>query len=324
MKKKYFFALIFLVFSCASNAVDETLQTVANRFFSPMPLAMPGSENDSAAKVTLGKALYFETALSSNRSQSCNSCHVLTDGGNGVDNLTTSLGALGHRGQRNSPTTFNAGLQFAQFWDGRAKNLLEQGKGPLFNSLEMAMPSEAAVVNRLVDEGYLSQFEQAFPEQKTPLNMDNVLEALASFQRTLLTKDRFDAYLKGDATALSAPEQRGLLTFISKGCNACHTGALLGGQLLMKMGIVHAYPNLVDKGRAQVTGNAADNFVFKVPSLRNVAKTAPYFHDGKVATLEQAIIDTAWHQLGAKLTPAEVEDIRLFLLSLNNLEKFAN
>ncbi|MCL4130388.1 UNVERIFIED_CONTAM: hypothetical protein GTU68_036520 [Idotea baltica] len=300
------------------------MQLLANRFFAPLPAVMPDSENDSVAKIALGKALYFETALSYNRSQSCNSCHRLTEGGAGVDNLKTSLGALGHRGERNSPTTYNAGLQFAQFWDGRAKNLLEQGKGPIFNQSEMAMSSENQVVNRLVEQRYLNQFEHAFPGQAAPLKMDNILEALAAFQRTLITRDRFDVYLKGDAAALSAPEKQGLMMFISKGCNACHTGALLGGQLFMKMGIVHAYPNIVDKGRGKITGNPADNFIFKVPSLRNVAQTAPYFHDGKAETLEEAIIQTAWHQLGTKLTPQEVEDIRLFLLSLNNLEKFAN
>lgn len=322
MIRHSFFALILLLFSSTCCALDEEAHVLAKRFFSPLPSMMPGSQNDTEAKIKLGKALYFETALSINHSQSCNSCHTLTGGGEGVDNLTTSLGALGQRGERNSPTTLNAGLQFAQFWDGRAKNLVEQARGPILNPREMAMSSEDDVVSRLIEKHYLASFEHAFPEQKSPLNFDNTLEALAAFQRTLITKDRFDSYLKGDFTALSASEKRGLKEFIKNGCIACHSGPLLGGQMFMKMGIVHAYPNTIDKGRAGVTGNPADNFIFKVPSLRNVAQTAPYFHDGKGETLEQAIVDTAWHQLGAKLTASQLKDIRLFLLTLDNSEKF--
>lgn len=300
-----------------ANDLDE-LQTLAKAFFTPLPATMPGSQGDTASKIKLGKQLYFETALSVNESQSCNTCHNILDGGPGVDNLKTSPGALGSLGTRNSPSTWNAGFQFVQFWDGRAANLAEQAKSPILNPVEMAMPSEAAAVTSLTNKGYQKGFENAFPTQENPLNFDNILSALAAFQRTLITQDRFDNFLKGDINALNKKEKKGLVTFIKSGCNACHNGPLMGGELFMKMGLVNAYPNTIDKGRAQVTGNAADNFFFKVPPLRNVAQTAPYFHDGAGKTLEQAVLDTGWHQLGITLSPTEVEDIALFLRTLDN------
>ena len=146
-------------------------------------------------------------------------------------------------------------------------------------------------------------------------------QALAAFQRTLISKDRFDDYLSGNKNAINESEKAGLLVFIEKGCVACHNGPVMGGQLFMKMGLVHPYPNKVDKGKAQVTGNPADNYFFKVPSLRNILNTAPYFHDGAAATIEQAIIDTGWHQLGIKLNEQEVKAIKVFFNSLNNQAK---
>ncbi|MGF1768847.1 c-type cytochrome [Enterovibrio makurazakiensis] len=296
----------------------EPLQTLANSLFGPLPSEMPGSEQDTPERIALGKTLYFETALSANGNQSCNTCHNLLDGGSGTELSSVSVGSLGTLGTRNSLTTWNAGFQFVQFWDGRAKNLREQASGPITNPIEMGLSSEEEAIQRLKDKGYQAAFIAAFPDADNALTFEHLTESLAAFQRTLVTEDRFDLYLAGDATALSTQEKRGLERFISTGCNACHNGPLLGGELFMKMGLVKPYPNKIDKGRAHVTGSSADNFMFKVPTLRNVAQTAPYFHDGAVFNLDQAVRDTAWHQLGVKLSEEDVKDISAFFASLDN------
>jgi len=255
---------------------------------------MPGAENDTAQQIALGRALYFETGLSANNNQSCNSCHNLANSGNGVDHLPTSVGSLGKLGVRNSPTTWNAGLQFAQFWDGRVTTLEEQARSPLLNPDEMALSGEADALQRLEALGYRDRFDSAFPDQAESLAFDNILNALAAFQRTLITKDRFDVYLKGDQSALTNNEKRGLKRFIWIGCNAC-------------------------PGRAQVTGKSGDRFFFKVPPLRNTGQTGPYFHDGASKTLEETVKGTAWHQLSVELSDEDVDDISAFLRTMNNL-----
>ncbi|WP_434361115.1 cytochrome-c peroxidase [Parasalinivibrio latis] len=310
--------VIFTVFMAGVVSADENLRNLANKFFGTIPEVMPGGENDTIEKIELGEKLYFEIALSVNKSQSCNTCHNILNGGSGTDNLKTSVGALGIIGRRNSLTTWNAGFQFAQFWDARASDLEEQAKFPLLNPNEMALPSEDIAVQRLEELGYSSLFQQAFSEQRSPLNFDNIGIALSAFQRTLITHDRFDDFQNGDDDALTHQEKDGLQTFVIKGCNACHNGPLMGGKLLIKMGLVKPYPNKDDKGRAEVTGNPAHNFLFKVPPLRNVAQTYPYFHDGAGETLEQAVRDTGWHQLGVRLSEKEIDEISAFLRALDN------
>lgn len=318
----FFLASLFFSFLITFHGYAQTsTHDSALSFFSPLPQSMPGGEKDTLMQISLGKKLYFETALSINKTQSCNSCHNIINGASGVDNLTVSVGALGSLGARNAPSTWNAGLQVAQFWDGRAKTLEQQAKFPILNPKEMAMPSEESVIERLNNKVYLESFEKAFPDQVAPINMANISIALASFQRTLISKDRLDDYLVGNKNAISQEEKSGLIVFIEKGCVACHNGPLLGGQLFMKMGLVHPYPNKIDKGRAHVTGNAADNFFFKVPSLRNILNTAPYFHDGAATTIEQAIEDTGWHQLGIRLNKEDVKAITTFFNTLNNQAK---
>ena len=312
--------LCFIGFS--HGYTQPSTQDIVLSFFEPLPHVMQGAEQDTSALISLGKKLYFETALSINHSQSCNSCHNLNSDAAGVDHLKVSIGALGSIGERNAPTTWNAGLHVAQFWDGRAKTLAQQAKFPIFNVKEMAMTSESQVIERLNSKGYLADFKSGFPQQLSPINLENIAQALAAFQRTLISKDRFDDYLAGDKGAINQSEKAGLRVFIEKGCVACHNGAVLGGQLIMKMGIVHPYPNKIDKGKAQVTGNPADNYFFKVPSLRNILNTAPYFHDGAAATIEQAIEDTGWHQLGIKLNEQEVKSIKIFFKTLNNQKLF--
>lgn len=309
----------FMYLFCVNKGIaNNNLHQSALQFFTPVPTIMKGSELDTEFQQQLGMQLYFETALSVNNTQSCNSCHNIINSAAGVDNLKVSVGALGKLGSRNSTSTWNAGMHVAQFWDGRAKTLEEQAAFPLFDIKEMAMPSEDEVVNRLINKGYLAEFKQAYPEQKESITLKTISLALAAFQRTLITKDRFDNYLKGDKKALTPEERVGLSTFISKGCVACHNGPLLGGHLFMKMGIVHPYPNKIDKGVGGITNNAGDNYFFKVPSLRNVLQTAPYFHDGAATTIEKAIIDTGWHQLGIKLNDNEVSQIKSFFRALNN------
>ncbi len=305
-----------------SFATNSLIQS-ALQFFQPMPDKMTGSEADTKQQQALGEKLYFETALSINQTQSCNSCHNIINNAAGVDNLKVSVGALGKLGTRNSTSTWNAGMHVAQFWDGRAKTLEAQVAFPLFDIKEMAMPSENEVLTRLINKGYLTEFKQAFPqqaypEQEQPISIQNISQALAAFQRTLITRDRLDEYLKGDETAITQAEKTGLNTFIEKGCVACHNGPLLGSRLFMKMGIVHPYPNTIDKGVGDITKNPGDNYFFKVPSLRNVLNTAPYFHDGAAETIEQAIEDTGWHQLGIKLTAEETSQIKDFFNTLNN------
>jgi cytochrome c peroxidase len=245
---------------------------------------------------------------------SCNSCHNLSTFG--VDNEPTSPGHEGKRGGRNSPTSFNAALHVAQFWDGRAKDVEAQALGPILNPVEMGMASEQQVVDRLkADPKTVEAFTKAFPGEAEPLTYANVGKAIGAFERTLITPSRFDAYLKGDEKALSAAEVEGAKLFVQTGCTACHMGATLGGQMYQKLGLVKEY-DTKDLGRFEVTKNEADKKFFKVPSLRNVAKTGPYFHDGSIKTLDQAVSIMAEYQLGKQLSNDQVTSIVTFLGSL--------
>jgi cytochrome c peroxidase len=324
MKPTPFIALaLTAALPVALNAADapkpaETRAKVG-AFFRPLPDKMPGSENDTPALVSLGKDLYFEKKLSANDSQSCNSCHAVDQNRGGVDNEPTSPGAFGKRGGRNSPTSLNAGFHLAQFWDGRAADLAAQAKGPILNPIEMAMPSQEEVIKKLSAlSDYPKAFGKAFPGDAKPITYDNLAKAIAAFERTLITHDRFDDFLKGNDSALNSAELEGLNTFVSTGCIACHNGPLLGANSYQKMGAVNPYPNTEDLGRFAVTKDEADKFKFKVPSLRNIALTAPYFHDGKAATLEEAVRQMAWLQLGRKLEDKDVNAIVTFLKTLSD------
>jgi cytochrome c peroxidase len=278
---------------------------------------MPGAEQDSAALIELGRRLYFEKKLSKNGTQSCNTCHAIEDGRAGVDNEATSPGAFGKRGDRNSPTTLNAGFHMAQFWDGRSPDLRDQAKGPILNPVEMAMASEPEVLERLKsDREYPILFQAAFPGAAAPLTYENLAGAIAAFERTLITRDRFDDFLNGKDDALTAAELRGLNTFLNTGCTACHNGPLLGGTSYQKMGLVHGYDNETDVGRASVTKAEDDKFKFKVPTLRNVAATHPYFHDGRVTPLPEAVRLMGHLQLGLELSVEQQADLVAFLQAL--------
>lgn len=300
------------------------LYTTAKAIFGALPDKMPGSDKDTPELIALGKKLFFEKALSLNNSQSCNTCHNIENGAGGVDNEATSLGVHGKRGDRNSPTVLNAGFHFVQFWDGRAEDLKAQAKGPILNPGEMAMASEKDVEKRLSEHPeYPQLFKAAFANEAKPITYDNLAHAIAAFERTLVTPGRFDDYMKGDSTALTNREQRGLKTFVETGCVTCHVSPTLGGTMYQKLGLVHPYEYTSDQGRYQVTKKEEDKMMFKVPSLRNVALTAPYFHDGRVKSLGEAVNKMAHYQLGKTLTDEDTKNIVAFLGSLTDKNREA-
>lgn len=311
MKTKITFVAYFFFGIAQAFAADPFAAA-----FSPLPEVKQFSSlsQKEQARVALGKKLYLDPNFSESRQISCNSCHRLDMFG--VDGEPTSPGHLGKRGDRNSPTSFNAALHFRQFWDGRAADVEEQALGPVLNPVEMAMASEEVVVSRLEESAeYKTLFKQAFPDEASPMTFKNMGRAIGAFERQLVTPAPFDQYLKGDMSALSAEAKQGLQAFVTTGCIACHAGSLLGGQMYQKLGLVKPYETN-DLGRYQVTKQEEDKFFFKVPSLRNVEKTGPYFHDGSVKTLEEAVVLMGRHQLGRALSEAEVTNIIAFLQSL--------
>lgn len=285
-------------------------------FGSPLPANYDSKANPATPeKVALGRQLYYEKRLSKNHDLSCNSCHDLAR--YGVDGAKFSTGHKKQLGGRNSPSVYMAAGHIAQFWDGRAKDVEEQAGGPMVNPVEMALPDHKraeAVLQSIA--GYVETFARAFPGEKQPITIKNITAAIAAFERQLVTPSRFDKYLGGEEIALNDVEKAGLVKFLDTGCVACHSGTLLGGTGFQKLGAVKPWPNAQDTGRAQVSKNDADRFLFKVPSLRNVAKTAPYFHDGSSTELSDAIRKMATHQLGRDLSDADVQSIAAFLESL--------
>ncbi len=297
-------------------ASDADLLKKARQYFKPLPKEIPAPKDNptTKAKVELGKKLYYDPRLSLSGVISCNTCHNLAT--YGVDNEPSSLGHKFLTGGRNAPTVLNAGFHIAQFWDGRAKTLEDQAKGPILAHVEMAMPNPDFVVLKLKTiPGYVKEFKKAFPNSKDPITYDNVAKAIAAFERTLVTPSRFDKFLKGDTKALTAKEKKGLRLFIDKGCAGCHNGVAVGGGMFAKFGIVKPYPT-ADLGKYKITKKEEDKFVFKVPSLRNIAMTYPYFHDGQVWDLRKAVKIMGETQLGIKLTDEETDAIVAFLNSL--------
>lgn len=284
--------------------------------FAPLPatMAAPGVA-PTAAQIDLGRRLYHETVLSNGHDVSCNTCHPLN--GYGADGRRVSFGSLGHAGNRNSPSVYNAAGQFAQFWDGRAATVEEQAKGPILNPAEMAMPDSAEVLAHMRrSREYVAAFAAAFPGSAQPITYDNVGRAIGAFERGLVTPSRWDRFVGGDASALTPDEVRGFTTFSRAGCAACHAGPYVGGQMFQKLGVVKPWPALGDSGRIVVTKNPADLYVFKVAGLRNVEKTGPYFHDGAVASLDSAILLMGRHQLGRELDADQIAAIRHWFSTL--------
>ncbi|KPC52633.1 cytochrome-c peroxidase [Amantichitinum ursilacus] len=298
---------------------DPALRKQAQTLFKPI-IATPNP--DPTGRIALGKMLFFDARLSRSGTQSCSSCHNLARAG--VDNTPVSLGHRWTKGTRNSPTVLNATYHSKQFWDGRAVTLEDQAKGPITNPVEMALADPATAVRRLNSiPGYPPLFAKAFPDSKSPLSYDNIASAIASFERTLVTPSRFDQYLTSNPAALTDTEQTGLRRFMETGCIACHSGVALGGTQFMKFGLAKGpyWKYTGSKGRdhgvAEVSKKAADTDLFKVPGLRNVAQTAPYFHDGSVWSLRDAIRIMGETQLGTTLTATDLDTIEAFLTSLN-------
>jgi cytochrome c peroxidase len=284
------------------------------RRFAPIAVKPDLSNPLTPEKVELGRMLFFETRLSKSQTISCNSCHRLDR--YGVDNRPTSPGHKGQLGGRNSPTVFNASNHFLQFWDGRAPTVEEQAKGPILNPVEMANSEERVVATLKSIPQYVDAFRKAFPGEPDPVTYDNVGRAIGAFERQLVTQSRWDKYIAGDTTALTDAEKQGLKTFLNSGCMVCHTGPQVGAAMFQRVGVIEPWPNQKDQGRYEVTKQEGDRMMFKVPSLRNIEKTGPYFHDGSAATLEQAIHMMGKHQLGLDLSDEEVASIKVWMGSL--------
>jgi cytochrome c peroxidase len=235
----------------------------------------------------------------------------------GQDNLPFSPGHEGKVGGRSSPSTYNAAIHIAQFWDGRAPSVEEQAKGPVLNPGEMGMPSADFVVEVLKSiPGYVEAFKAAFPGEADPITYNNFGKAVGAFERKLFTPSRWDDFLKGNKEALTAEESKGFETFAKAGCVTCHNGPAIGGLMYQKLGLVKAWPDLKDQGRFEATKVETDKFHFKVPSLRNISETGPYLHDGSIKTLEEMVNKMGEYQLGKALTPEETASIVTFLKSL--------
>lgn len=262
-------------------------------------------------KMELGKKLYFDTVLSKDNSVSCATCHQLESGGD--DNMKVSLGIDAQSGSINAPTVYNAVFNFRQFWDGRAKDLQEQALGPIQNPIEMGHNFDL-LIPILQKTQYKQMFEKLYTDGITAQNIAN---AIAEYEKTLITPNApFDRYLRGEDDALSEYEKEGYSLFKAKGCIACHHGVNIGGNTYNKFGIFHD-ANSSSLGRFNVTGLQRDKYFFKVPSLRNIEKTAPYFHDGRTDDLYTTVEIMAQYQLGRKITSQEIKKIVAFLKSLN-------
>ncbi len=306
-----FLSLIaFLPLVVADTEIDPRVYAAV---FKPLPKV---GQLDAVGKlkVALGKKLYLDTILSTNKDLSCNSCHKLD--AYGVDNKPVSDGTNNQKGDRNSPTSFNAFLHMSQFWDGRAKDVEEQALGPVLNPVEMGMESDVHVIDRLREsQEYVALFKEVYKGEDSPITFANLGNAIGAFERTLLTPSPFDSYLEGDDSALSLEAKKGMVTFVQSGCTTCHNGVGVGGGMYQKLGLVIPYPT-EDTGRFKVTNLESDKYVFKVPSLRNINKTGPYFHDGSIKSLEEAIKLMGKHQLGRDLSEGDIRSIIEFLNSL--------
>ncbi len=278
-----------------------------NRMISPIPEHVEAD----ASKVQLGKKLFLDPILSADGTISCATCHDLQNGGD--DGLQFSFGIKGQLGAVNSPTVYNSGFNFRQFWNGRAKDLKEQAKGPIANPVEMGHTLQGAVKVLSGNSEYLKNFQEIYPDGIT---QENIVDAIAEFEKALITPNApFDKYLKGDKNAISKDAEEGYKLFASKGCILCHHGVNIGGNIYNKFGIFED-ANSSDQGLYSLTKKEEDRLLFKVPSLRNSAKTSPYMHDGRVATLKDAVELMSHYQLGRDMRPEEIDKITLFLESL--------
>ena len=329
MKTPFLAAAALLASACASlmSSEDAALLARAQQLFKALPADAGSAQRPlSPERIALGRALFFEPRLSADDRISCATCHQPSF--YGAEPLAVSVGPAGKVLPRNTPTVFNTALQFAQHYGGNRADVEEQAVKALLSPFAYAQKDYAAAEAKLrALPGYRAMFEKAFPGEAEPVTVQNLGLAIGAYERVLITPAPFDRYLAGDTRALSAQAQRGLDKFISYGCAGCHNGVTVGGQAYQKFGVTQDYWTLtgskpndvhkgIDKGRFQDTKNDADSFIFKVQQLRNVAVTPPYFHDGSVARLDDAVRIMGKLQLGRDLSSADIADIVAFLESL--------
>lgn len=323
IKSSFLVGAIFTLFSAASFAgFDE---------FVPLPQSVPEPKNNPSTpeKISLGKQLFFDARLSIDGTVSCNTCHDVQ--GNGTDSRATSIGVKGHVGGRSAPSVWNAVFLSAQMWDGRLATLEDQAKGPILNPLEMAMPHPDAAVERIASiPGYVKQFAKVFGGDN-PVSYDNIAKAIATYERTLITPNsRFDQYLLGNSAALTREELNGMETFTSLGCHRCHRGPNMAGPVMPSGQIffqwfpafhnpyIDEFKLVDDLGYYEGKGDELKvrRGKWRVPSLRNIANTAPYFHNGSVKTLNKAVRVMARSQLNRELSDYEANVLEAFLKTL--------
>ncbi len=320
MLRRLMLVLCLLLFGTAAWGETGLLQK-SQAMFEPIPLTPPTMAGNPATpeKLDLGRMLYFDPRLSASQLISCQTCHNVGLGG--VDLQETSTGHGWQKGPRNAPTVLNAVFNVAQFWDGRAKDLAEQAKGPVQASVEMNNSPEKVIATLNSIPEYIQAFDKAFPGSKDPVSFDNMALAIEAFEATLLTPNaRFDKYLRGDEKALTKQEKDGLKLYMDKGCASCHNGINIGGLGYFPFGVVEVPDSAIrppeDKGRFKVTNTAADQYVFRAPPLRNILLTPPYFHSGKVWSLQTAVEIMGSSQLGVQISDAEAAQIVDFLATL--------
>lgn len=310
-----FCLMALVIFLSPAQAAENPMGWTpsSDRITQPIPQSLPLNPK----VIALGKKLFLETRISPVQ-VSCAQCHVLEN--YGMDGLPMSLGAKGQMAATNTPSVYNTAFHASHFWNGRAASLEKQVNGSLNNPKEMASNWDYVIAFLHKDPQYQKAFLEAFNTTATP---DLVRTAIADFERSLLTPNSpFDLYLKGQSNAMSVQAIRGWETFQRMGCIACHQGIGLGGNLIQKLGIIGDPAQIIplespsDLGRFQITGLEADRYVFKVPSLRNVAKTAPYFHNGAIKTLREAVLIMSSVQLGISPSEEQVDDLLAFLESL--------
>ncbi|CAH9018994.1 cytochrome-c peroxidase [Candidatus Nitrosacidococcus sp. I8] len=323
MKKRVLYlALAMSAIYSSTSFAEDSLMKQAQSQFKPIPSSPPALRNGKTItpeKIELGKWLYFDPRLSKSWLISCNTCHSVGLGG--VDLEQTSIGHGWAKGPRNAPTVLNSVLNATQFWDGRAKDLAAQAQGPVQAGVEMNNTPERVERTLRSMPAYVESFKIAFPGENNPVNFDNMAKAIEAFEATLLTPNApFDQYLKGDNRALTDNEKSGLKLFMDKGCSSCHNGKNLGGDSYHVFGVAEKPSNKIrpekDKGRFNVTKKSEDEYAFRVPPLRNIALTPPYFHSGQVWDLKDAVDIMATTQLGIHLTDQENTSIVAFLKTL--------
>lgn len=316
-------AVLALVLSvpAAAQPDDAALLSQTQQLFKPLPPdAATADHSINLQQIALGRSLFFDPRMSLDGTVSCSRCHLPAL--YGTDGLPKAVGVMARANPRNAPTVLNAALEFVAHWRGDRKDVEDQAKQALVGPPSFGNPDYAAAMAKIkAIPGYKPLFDRAFPGEADPVTADNWATAIGAYERTLLTPSPFDAYLAGDINALSTGERAGLATFIATGCTACHNGVGIGGGSFQKFGVTEDYwkatgSDPVDKGRFDVTKKPEDMYVFKVPSLRNVTMTAPYFHDGSVSTLPEAVRVMARVQLGKVLTDEEAGQIVTFLGSL--------